>query len=298
MRHYLSAGILAGLVAVHAQAVRAGERDATAEPDFGYLYTSEIEDSGETELTLWATDRRGKGEGHYDAQDYRIEVERGITNHFQASLYANFASHHVRGLAGQFEPVHRDFAFQGVEAEFKYQLLNPDRDGLGLAFYAEPGWSRIQYVTGEKGRELEVELKAIVQKEFLDARLVWTANLTLDPEWEREHEEVGPGMIRHSLEKELGLELATGIAYRVAPSWWLGVEGRYHSVYPDWMHGLHRENYAVNVGPTIHYAKGEWSVTATWLPQQFGGPSEKGSSLELKDHEKRELRLKISRELS
>lgn len=296
MHRHLPAAILAGLVAVQAQAGQAAERDATAEPDFGYVYTTQIEDPGETEVTLWATDRRGKGEGHYDAQDYRIELERGITKRFQASLYANFASHHVHGLGGEFEPVHRDFAFQGVEAEFKYQLLNPDRDGLGLAFYAEPGWSRIQDVTGEKGRELEVELKAIVQKEFLDHRLVWAANVTLEPEWEREHEEIVPGVTHDSFEKELGLELASGIAYRIAPRWWLGVEGRYHSVYPDWMHGLHRENYAVYAGPTIHYAKGEWSVTATWLPQLFGAPSKRGSSLELSDHEKRELRLKISRE--
>ena len=34
---------------------------------------------GETEVSLWATDRRGKSEGHYDAQDYKLEVERGIT---------------------------------------------------------------------------------------------------------------------------------------------------------------------------------------------------------------------------
>lgn len=296
MHRCLFAGTLAGLAAVHAQAGQAAEREGSAEPDFGYVYTAQIAEPGETELTLWATDRRGKGEGHYDAQDYRIELERGISTGFQASLYANFASHHVHGLGGEFEPMHRDFAFKGMEAEFKYQLLNPERHEFGLAFYVEPGWSRIQTVTGKKGRELEVELKAIVQKEFLNDRLVWAANVTLEPEWEREHEEIIPGVARHSSEKELGLELASGIAYRLAARWSLGFEGRYHSVYPDWMHGLHRENYAVYAGPTIHYAAGEWSVTATWLPQLFGTPKWRGSSLELSDHEARELRLKVSRE--
>jgi hypothetical protein len=102
--------------------------------------------------------------------------------------------------------------------------------------------------------------------------------------------------VEKSTEKELALEVATGLAYRVAPKWWLGVEGRYHSVYLDWTSGLHRENYAVYAGPTVHYDGGEWSVTATWLPQLFGSSHGAAPSLEFDDHEKREFRLKVSRE--
>ena len=270
---------------------------AAAAPDFGYVYTATTEEAGETELSLWATDRRGKGDGHYDAQDYRFEVERGITDRFQVSAYADFARHHVRGVDGEFERVDRDFAFRGLSAEFKYQLADPSHDRWGFALYAEPGWSRISRVKGEHAREFELELKAIVQKNFLHDRLVWAANFTLEPEWEREHEEIDVGIVERHTEKELAFELSSGIAYRVAPRVWLGAEARYHSVYPNWTHGLHRENYAVNAGPTIHYDGGEWSITATWLPQLFGAPNEAGSSLEFDDHEKRELRLKLSYEL-
>jgi len=31
--------------------------------DFGYVYTVSTEEKGETELSLWATDRRGKAQG-------------------------------------------------------------------------------------------------------------------------------------------------------------------------------------------------------------------------------------------
>lgn len=269
---------------------------AAAAPDFGYVYTAETEEHGETEVSLWATDRRGKGEGHYDAQDYRLEVEHGFSDRFQASAYVNFAGHHARGLAGEFEPVDRGFGFQGFSAEFIYQLRSPEHDHLGIALYAEPAWSRISKVTGERNQEFELELKAIVQKNFLDDRLVWATNVTLEPEWEREHEEVAPGIIEHSTEKELAFELTSGIAYRVAPRLWLGAEGRYHSLYPDWTHGLHRENYAVYAGPTVHYDGDEWSLTASFLPQLFGSPNDGGSSLEFDDHEKREFRLKFSYE--
>jgi hypothetical protein len=286
---YLPALMVAGA------AIAAGSPANAAGPDFGYVYTAETEEAGETEVELWATDRRGKGEGHYGAQDYRLEVERGITDRFQVSGYVNFASHHVRGLDGEFERVDRNFAFQGLSAEFKVQLLDPKKKPVGLAFYVEPGWSRISKVTGEKAREFELEFKAILQKNFLDNRLVWATNLTLEPEWEREHEEIAPGIAETRTQKELAFEASTGLAYQVAPRWWVGAEGRYHSVYPDWTHGLHRENYAVYAGPTIRYDGGEWAVTATWLPQLFGSPSPNGS-LEFDDHEKSELRLKISRE--
>jgi hypothetical protein len=289
MTRFLSAALVAVVALACAEPAHASG------PDFGYVYTTDIEEPGETEVSLWATDRRGKAEGHYDAQDYRLEVERGISERFQVSGYLNLASHHIRAIGGEFEPVHRNFGFQGLSAEFKYQVLNPTHDRFGLAFYAEPAWSRISKVKGEKAREFEFELKAIAQKNFAHDRLVWAANFTLEPEWEREHEEVA-GTIEPGAEKELALEVASGVSYQVAPRWWVGVEGRYHSVYPDWMHGLHRENYAVYAGPSVHYAAGEWAVTATWQPQLFGSPSGPGSSLELDDHEKRELRLKLSHE--
>ncbi|MEP6982718.1 MAG: DUF6662 family protein [Sphingomicrobium sp.] len=288
-------GVEVRAAAVGAMAFVSNVSASAAGPEFGYVYTAQTEEAGETELSLWATDRRGKSDGHYAAQDYRLEVERGITDHFKAAVYANFAGHQIRNAEPGLEPVHRDFAFQGLSAEFIYALREPRHGRVGFALYAEPGWARIHKVTGERSAEYELELKAIVQKNFADDRLVWAANLTLEPEWEREDTEAA-GLDEPDWEKELNLEVASGLSYRATPKLWLGVEGRYHSVYPDWTHGLHRENYALYAGPTVHYAAGEWSLTATWLPQLFGSPSRQGSSLELGDHEKRELRLKLSYE--
>ena len=288
-------GVRVRAAAVAAMAFVGNASASAAGPEFGYVYTAQSEEAGETELSLWATDRRGKSDGHYAAQDYRLEVERGITDHFQAAIYANFAGHQIRDAEPGLESVHRDFAFQGLSAEFITVLREPRHGRIGFALYAEPGWARIHKVTGERSTEYELELKAIVQKNFADDRLVWATNLTLEPEWEREGAEAA-GLDEPDWEKELNLEVASGLSYRATPKLWIGLEGRYHSVYPDWTHGLRRENYALYAGPTVHYAAGEWSLTATWLPQLFGSPSRAGSSLELHDHEKRELRLKLSRE--
>jgi hypothetical protein len=261
---------------------------------FGYSYTAETEEPGETELALWATDRRGKDEGHYDAQDYRLEVERGLTDRLQTAAYLNFGSHHVRGLAPAFGDVQRNFAFDGASAEFIYRVLDEKRHGIGFAVYAEPGWSRIHDVEGEKGTEYELELKAILSKSFAGGRVIWAGNLTAEPEWERERALSG-SEIKHKWEKELKLQATTGIAYRFSRGWYAGIEGRYASVYPDWTHGLHREAYALSAGPTVAFRSGEWSASLTWLPQLVGGGTP-SRSLSLDEFEKREIRLKVSHE--
>ena len=255
---------------------------------FGYVYSAEVLGKGQTEAEFWATDRRGKAEGHFDAQDYRVELEHGVTNRFSVAGYANFAGHHIRNSN---ERVDRDFALRGLSAEFKYQLLSPYKDGLGLTLYAEPAWSRI-HGGGEKGTELELEFKTLIQKNFLDDRLIWAANLTFEPEWEKEKEEVSPGIVETEWEKELKLEVSSGLSYRVASGWYAGVEGRYASVYPDWTHGLHRETYAVFAGPVVHYGGKKWWATLSYQPQLFGSPSPTGGRA-LDEYEKRELRLKV-----
>src|SRR5437867_6710689 len=67
MKRWMMLGLgLAGLVATPAHA---------DEQYFGYTYSAEVLGKGETEAELWATDRRGKGDGHYDAQNYKFELE-------------------------------------------------------------------------------------------------------------------------------------------------------------------------------------------------------------------------------
>jgi hypothetical protein len=94
------------------------------------------------------------------------------------------------------------------------------------------------------------------------------------------------------VEKELEIEVSTGLSYRFARGWFAGVEGRYASVYPDWTEGLHRETYAVFAGPAIHYGGKKWWATLSYQPQLFGSPSP-GGSRALDEFEKRELRLKV-----
>jgi hypothetical protein len=262
------------------------------ENPFVYNYTADIEERGETEAAFWMTDRRGKAEGHYDAQDYRLELEHGFTDRFSASAYVNLSSHHISGL-DDLAPVHRDFAFQGLSAEFKYKLLDDEKDGIGFTVYAEPGWSRIHDVEGEKGAEYELELKAIFSKGFDKDKVIWAGNLTFEPEWE--HERGDPDAPAGRWEKELKLQASTGVAFRVLPNLYLGTEARYAGVYPDWTNGLHSEASAFFAGPTVGFSADEWSATLSFMPQLGGSPSPIGGR-NLDEFEKREIRLRISHE--
>jgi len=263
------------------------------ENPFVYNYTADVEEAGETEAALWATDRRGKAEGHYDAQDYRLELEHGFTDRFSASAYVNLASHHISGLDPDLAPVHRNFAFQGFSAEFKYKLLDDEKDGIGFTVYAEPGWSRIHDVEGEKGAEYELELKTIFSKGFDNDKVIWAGNLTFEPEWEHERGDLTTPT--GHWEKELKLQASTGVAFRVVPNLYLGAEARYAGVYPDWTSGLHSEASAFFAGPTVSFSAHEWSATLSFMPQLSGSPSPIGGR-NLDEFEKREIRLRISHE--
>jgi hypothetical protein len=212
----------------------------------------------------------------------------------QLSGYAQFSGHHIRRSSAGSSSIERDLRFQGLSAEVQYQLRSPENGRLGIAAYAEPEWSRISKVSGERSEEVAVELKVIVEKKFLAGRLVWAVNLTLEPEWHRSQRTATSLSGGGEAQKELTAEISSGFAYRLGRHWWLGAEGRYQSVYSAWMGDLHRENYAVQAGPMVHFDAGRWGATASFLPQLFGAPAKAGSSLELHDHQKGEFRLKLA----
>lgn len=252
---------------------------------FAYSYGSETLPKGGTEAYLWATDRSGKGEGQYRAQDYKLELEHGFSDRFQASVYVNFVSHHIRGLAPELDDQKRNFGWNGMQAAFKYAFTSPYKDGIGIALYVEPGFARYGKKSGARANQLSLETKLLLQKNFMDDKLIWVGNLTAEQEFEHE----GGG----EWASELEFGLSSGLAYQVAPGWHLGAEGRYTAAYEDFPNRFERADYAVFAGPTIHFAAKKWWATLSYQPQIIGGPNVRSNSLNLASYEKREFRLKL-----
>ena len=252
---------------------------------FAYSYGSETLPKGGTEAYLWVTDRRDKDLGTYHAQDIKFELEHGFSDRFQASAYVNFVSHKIQGLQPELGNQDRNFAWNGMQAAFKYAFTSPYKDGIGIAIYVEPGFSRYGKKSGVRANQLSVETKLLLQKNFMNDKLIWVGNVTAEQEFEHQG--------GAAWESELEFELSSGLAYNVAPGLHLGAEGRYTAAYENFPNQFQRSDYVIFFGPTIHYATRKWWATLSYQPQISGGPKVRSNSLNLADYEKQEIRLKL-----
>lgn len=257
------------------------------EEPFAYTRGSQVEAKGEWEVEEWTTLRLGKKSGDYLGLDFSTEIEYGLTDRLQGSLYLNSRYHslsHVEGGHETFED-RNEVQFDGVSGELKYQVSNAYRDPWGFALYFEPGYSSISRTSGEPEDKVSLEFKLITEKHFADDRLIAAFNFTVEPEWERE-----PG---ESWATALELEWALGLSVRLAPTWRLGVEARVDTEWED-MDPNHAEFSTFSVGPTLHHAGESWFCTLSVLPQVFGWPDAPGTGgRHLDDREQVEIRMKF-----
>ena len=277
------AAFLLSILAVMASGAAAPAR--ADENMWGYSYGAETLPKGRFELYNWTTWRHSKGEGHYDAFDVLFELEYGITDRFQTSTYLAFDARRQGNLGGDGgeEGIGdiNGFRFNGLKQAFKYNLLSPYKDPIGLSLYLEPEWMRYSRSSGEREDELALETKLILQKNFLEDSLQWVVNVTPEFEWGFPEGE--------GTEEELVLEATSGLSYRIAPNWFAGLEVRYATEFEDYRE---QGGQAVFLGPNLHYAAERWWLTLAWVPQIWGEPSERGHR-NFDDFEKSELRLKI-----
>jgi hypothetical protein len=254
----------------------AGATPATAdEPLFGYVYATGTQPKGTWEVEQWITDRDGQAHGHFHALKMATELEYGVTNKFQLSGYLHYSyedasGNSVRGLTEGIDipydhnsntPYHGT-RFDGVSVEALYRVMSPYIDPIGLAFIVEP-----EFIARESG----LELRAIVQKNFLDDRLVFAGNAWVEFEREAGSNLVVPGsgaIPTGTKDAATYGELDFGVSYRFMPDWSVGLEFRNHNEWDGWTLNHSRQDHtAFFIGPDIHYAAQHWWVTLSALHQ-------------------------------
>jgi hypothetical protein len=210
--------------------------------------------------------QQGQSRGQYSYLQNKEEIEYGVTDKLQASLYinwsyANAARNGIDGMTGgpgvsQFmNPAGDPFGrysrarFDSFSFEFIYQVLNPVTDPIGLALYVEPEFGPL---------ERELEWRLILQKNFLDDRLIIAANIM----GKIEREQYADG----SIEKASPLDLTLGAAYRFVDNWSFGIEGRIHNEFTGYFFN-NPEHSAFFLGPTIHYGGKNFWATVAWRHQ-------------------------------
>ena len=266
-------GVLLGGAAL-AVAMSAGPACAD-EPLFGYVYTTDLLPKGKWEVEQWVTDREGQAFGHFHHIDMATEVEYGLEDNLQVSAYVNYmyadeAANSVRHPTEGIEiPYYHDPArayraarFDGFSFEVVYRIMSPYLDPVGLAFYIEPEFG--PYDSG-------LELRAILQKNFLDDRLVLAGNFWVEFEREAGSNLVPPGStdVPDGAKGTATMaEFDLGASYRFAPNWSFGLEFRNHNEFEGWTlsHGM-QEHTAFFLGPNIHYGGERWFFTLSVLRQ-------------------------------
>jgi hypothetical protein len=172
---------------------------------FAFAYSTAGETKGETEIEQEVTWKSGHANAAFQGLQSRTELEYGFSDRFQGSLYLVYdwereRAHPVSGPA-------ETSSVPSLSGEFIYYVLDVYFDPIGLALYAEPS-------VGNGTREFE--LKALLQKNFLNDDLRLVLNINFEDSWEK-------NSLGH-YDASSALEFYTGIAYNVTPEWSLAAE--------------------------------------------------------------------------
>ncbi len=254
-----------------------------------WLYTRGVETrpDGTWEFKLMDTSRIGKKQGDYYFNDIRAELEYGLTDRLTLTGDVLLFDHHYSdvpwsplvdtqgGPGGSFD----DTQYAGYDIGFKYNILSPFKDPIGLAVGFAYEDRRVYRLDGAKIDQYSLVPKLYVQKNFLDNTLIWSFSGKMELERRK-----SPGV----LEEEIAFDLATGLSYRISPKWFIGLESRFQSdfltpiedgVEPEgktsnWDWDSFRLGdqfqYGLYVGPSVHYAGKNWWATVGALWQVKG----------------------------
>ena len=208
---------------------------------FTFLYEAPTAAPGSFEIENYATTRFANG---FTEALFRNELEIGITEHFQASIYFANWNYTRRGTD-------RGFHYNSASVEFIHNLTNPVTDPIGISLYQEISAGR---------RAFESETKLIAQKNF--GPLILAYNLTLEAEWE------GEGLRERNGE----IIQAFGASYEISPRVSVGAEMLHEIVLPDWRRSEAENNFFL--GPNVSYRGDRWFATVTALAQTSGTEGE------------------------
>lgn len=250
---------------------------------FGYARGAETLPAGHVDLYQFTTLRTGKDAGTYRGWDFETEVEYGFTDKFQGSLALINHYFKTQDVPDLDDSSH--YRIGGLEAAAKYRLKSPFIDGYGLALRPEIGFIRYDDVNGLLEHELLVGTTLIYQHNYFDDTLIFAANAGFDFTWGKQPAE--------QYDHEILLDGLLGLSYRFAPRWFVGVEGRIHSEFPNFDLGTN-EHTIVFAGPALHYAAKRWWATLSWAYQAWGhGVDEPISGKTYAEETRNEYRLKV-----
>lgn len=274
-----------------------------------WLYTrgTDARPKASWELKLSNISRIGKDSGHYRFDDFRPEIEYGLTDRINIGAKVMLFNHRFSvtdTVADQSTPTGTTTArrkfdrFQpsGFELGSKINILSPYKDLFGLSAAAAYEHRSVSRLDGAEINQDTLYLSAMAQKNFFDDTLVMAMNA-----------KAGFTRVRAggNEQKEITLDLSAAISYRLAPKWTIGIEALRQSdslsssINANFNDGLQsptstlsntspdgKSQHAIYVGPTIHYAEQAWWFTLGALYQIDSGGDNVPTNRNWDKHEK------------
>lgn len=208
------------------------------------LHTTELEEPGGLELENWFFFDSGHAHEAFTGFENKNELEYGIAENWQGSLYLNYGYERDRPHA---PPAPAEVATDvSVAGELIWRALDLDDAPLGLAFYLEP----------EIGsQERSVQGKVLLQKNFFGDRLRAVVNLIAQDSWE--HRTQG------GWNNESTLEFDAGLAWTVSPAWNVALEFDNERGFDGEIIGTGAKPVSDSyyLGPTVQYAADPVEIT-------------------------------------
>jgi hypothetical protein len=215
---------------------------------FTYTYQSQVLGPQQYEIEVWNTLRWGR-EDYYRSLLQRVEFETGLARDLQTAFYLNFNSTSAATAASTPTGASLESGTElSFSNEWKYKLLDPVADPVGLALYGE-------FTIGSA--EIELEPRLILDK----VTGITTLALNLSAEFESETEIHPDGSEGTEHSTEVHVNFAAG--FRVAAGVHLGIE-----VFSK--NGLTDGELAYSAlyaGPTVSYAADRFWANVTFMPQ-------------------------------
>lgn len=246
MKTFQTAVVAMALLGAAATIARADDRK------FTYSYEAKTLPKGTWEFEQWATLQAGKDAGKWNTWLLRDEIEYGITDRLNASIYLNSEYQANSGVPG-FDDEH-SFGFQSMSTEWKYKLSDPAADVIGSLLYGELAFSNDEY---------EIELKLVLSKQA--GPFTFAYNFIYEAELEKAVDESPVYRWEHILSNTFG------VSYSILETFAVGVEALdiFRNAPVEGM-----KTHAYYAGPNVHYSHESWWTTLTVLRQvSFGhGP--------------------------
>ena len=263
-----------------------------------YATGTDTRPKGSSEFKLSSISRIGKNSGSYEFHDIRPAYEYGLTDRLTIGAELFIFDHKYSvdedgpgpmvETQAEYGGTFNKTQIGGYELATKYNVLSPYKDAFGLSVGLAYEHRNRYRLDGAKIDQHSIVPMVFLQKNYLDDTLAFV--LTTKVEFERRR---SPGV----LEKEIALDIAAGVSYRIMPKWFIGLEFRHQ---PDYLCprvngecededdvGLKETNfdpfnfkvgsqhqYGNYFGHTVHYAEKSWWATAGILFQVRGGGSE------------------------